>query len=433
MADSNHSAAGFIEVRKIFVLLALRVGSTETVTRMTDYAVATRVAQARKLAGLTQRQLAARANVSIGLVRAVEQRRAPATQAFIGAVAKTLRVSVPDITGQPFAPAPGQDTEVHAAVAGLRTELAAYDLDNAAVAQTRPLPQLTAAVHRICTYRRNASFHRMSEELLPLLGEVRAAVHRSTGHDRDQALVMLCELYYSSHSLAHKLGYADLAGTAVDRLAWAATKSGHPLWTATAQFQRAAMLTSGGDWAAAASFLERCRSNMEPRLAAGQRNDLIAWGGLHLQSGLAAARGGNRDTANAHLSEARETAVRLGDDLDPVLSFGPTNVGIWSVALSVEAMDAPEALARAKTLILPPGAPKERIGHHHMDVARAWLLYGDRVRALSALQDARLVAPAQTRYNPMVHETVRALARAEARKVDTLTGFAVWCGITDRL
>lgn len=30
-------------------------------------------------------------------------------------------------------------------------------------------------------------------------------------------------------------------------------------------------------------------------------------------------------------------------------------------------------------------------------------------------------------------ETVRALARAEARKVDTVHGFAVWCGITDRL
>lgn len=396
-------------------------------------AVATRVAQARKLAGLTQRQLADRANVSIGLVRAVEQKRAPASQAFIGTVAKALRVSVSELTGQPFAPAPGPDTEVHAAIAGLRTELAAYDIDNAAVTDVRPLPQLASAVEKICTYRRNASFHRLGEELLPLLGEVRAAVHRSSRADRDRALVMLCELYYSSHSLAHKLGFADLAGTAVDRLAWAATESGSPLWTATAQFQRAAMLTSGGDWTAAASFLERCRSNIEPRLSSGHRHDLIAWGGLHLQSGLAASRAGKRDTANAHLAEARDTAQRLGDDHDSVLSFGPTNVGIWSVALAVEAMDAPEALNRARTLVIPAAAPKERGGHHHMDLARAWLLFGDRSRALAALQEAKRVAPAQTRYNPMVHETVRALVRAEARKVDTVTGFAVWCGITDRL
>lgn len=402
-------------------------------TKLTDEAVATRVAQQRKLAGLTQQQLADRANVSVALVRSVEQKRAPATQAFIGAVAKALRVSVPELTGQPFPPAPGPDTEVHAAVAGLRTELAAYDIDNYAITDVRPYAQLKPAVDKICVYRRNASFHRLGEELLPLMGEVRAALHRRTGHERDQAAVLLCELYYSAHSLAHKLGYADLAGTAVDRLAWAATESGNPLWTAAAQFQRAAMLTSCGDWTAAANFLERCRASIEPRLSVGARSDLIAWGGLHLQSGLAASRAGKRDTANQHLAEARETALRLGDDLDPILSFGPTNVGIWSVALAVEGMDAPEALTRARTLVIPAGAPKERVGHHYMDLSRAWLLHGDRARALSALQEARRVAPAQTRYNPMVHETVRSLARAEARKVDTVTGFAVWCGITDRL
>jgi hypothetical protein len=154
---------------------------------------------------------------------------------------------------------------------------------------------------------------------------------------------------------------------------------------------------------------------------------------LHLQSALAASRAGKQDAANAHLVEARDTARRLGDDLDPVLSFGPTNVGIWSVALAVEALDAPQALKRARTLVIPANAPKERVGHHHMDLARAWLLYGDRTRSLASLQEAKRVAPAQTRYNPMVHETVRALARAEARRVDTVTGFAVWCGITDRL
>jgi hypothetical protein len=52
---------------------------------------------------------------------------------------------------------------------------------------------------------------------------------------------------------------------------------------------------------------------------------------------------------------------------------------------------------------------------------------------LDALLTAKAIAPAQTRWNPMVHETVRALARAEARSVDTVHGFAVWCGIAARL
>lgn len=81
----------------------------------------------------------------------------------------------------------------------------------------------------------------------------------------------------------------------------------------------------------------------------------------------------------------------------------------------------------------PGSAPKERAGHHYIELSRAYLLQGSRLRALEALYEAKMIAPVQTRYNPMVHETVRALARAETRKVDTVHGFAVWCGITDRL
>jgi len=412
--------------------MVMRARFTETVTDTTDDAVATHVAQARKLAGMTQRELAARANVSIGLVRSVEQRRVPATAAFLGAVSKALRVSVTDLTGQPFHLSPNQDAEFHAAISGLRTELAAYDIDNFAISEVRPYPLLKEAVDRIRTYRRNASFRRLAAELLPLTGEVRAAVHRQTGRERDLAATLLCEMYYSAHSLSHKLGYADLAGTAVDRLAWAAEESGDSLWMAAAQFQRAAVLTSGGDWIAAMKFLERCRSEIEPRLSVGARSDWIAWGGLHLQSGLAASRSGRRDIADAHLAEAQKAAFRLGDDRDAVLSFGPTNVAIWSVALAVEAMDAPEALRRADAIMVPADTPKERAGHHYIDLARAWLLQGDRTKSLHALHMAKRLAPAQTRYNAMVHETIRALARAETRKVDTVTGFAVWCGITDR-
>ena len=168
---------------------------------------------------------------------------------------------------------------MHSAIAVLRTELAACDIDNAAVAEPRALPQLATEVDKVCIWRRAASFHKLGEYLPGALSELRAAVHRATGADRNRALVMLCELYYSAHSLAHKLGYSDLAALAVDRIAWAAAEADNPLWEATAQFQRAALLTSGGDWTAALSFLERCRGDIEPRLSVGRRDDLIAWGG----------------------------------------------------------------------------------------------------------------------------------------------------------
>jgi hypothetical protein len=93
-------------------------------------------------------------------------------------------------------------------------------------------------------------------------------------------------------------------------------------------------------------------------------------------------------------------------------------------------MDGTEAITRASAFTLPRSAPRERVGHHWIDLARGYLLHGDHQRALATLQQARRTTSQQTRYHPQVHETVRALARASKRRTDTLTNFAGWLGIT---
>lgn len=120
-----------------------------------------------------------------------------------------------------------------------------------------------------------------------------------------------------------------------------------------------------------------------------------------------AARAGDRDGADDHLAEARETAVRIGTDRDDYrMCFGPTNVAIWSVGLAVEAQDGTEAVKRAAGFTPPPGAPRERVGHYWIDLARGWLLHGDRERALTALIKARHTASSR------------------------VAGFTTWCGIS---
>ncbi|WP_067693353.1 helix-turn-helix domain-containing protein [Nocardia jejuensis] len=390
--------------------------------------VGTRVAQARKLIGWTQARLAMEANQSPSLVRAVEQGRRAASPAFVAACAKALRVGVTELLGQPFPQTTSVDREVHAAIALIRNELAAYDLD-APDLKVRSIAEVTGRVLEIRRFRRDASAPKLAATVPPLLTETRALVHRATGRERELASSLLCEMYYNARSLAHKLGYLDLAALAVDRMAWAADESGDPLWIAAGQFHRATLLSSGGDWKSALAFLERCRTELEVRLGVGAEHDLIAWGGLHLQSGLAAARSGDRDSADTHLAAAAETAARVGHDRDPVLVFGPTNVGIWSVALAVEMMNGTEALSRADSFVIPPGTPRSRSGHHHIDLARAWLLHGNRARVLDSLQTAKAIAPSLTRYHPMVHETVRVLAREDARSSESVRGFAAWCGV----
>jgi hypothetical protein len=58
------------------------------------------------------------------------------------------------------------------------------------------------------------------------------------------------------------------------------------------------------------------------------------------------------------------------------------------------------------------------------------MLHGDREHALRSLMTARRVSPQQTRYHPTVRETLFAIAAADRRSTDSLSGFARWAGIT---
>jgi hypothetical protein len=52
-------------------------------------------------------------------------------------------------------------------------------------------------------------------------------------------------------------------------------------------------------------------------------------------------------------------------------------------------MDGAGAVRRAAEVRLTDRSRPERIGHHHIDQACAWFLYGDRDRTLAELNAAR--------------------------------------------
>lgn len=112
-----------------------------------EQGVGDRTARARKLAGLTQWQLAERANVSVSLLRKVEHGNRPASPAFTAAVARALGVSTADLYGQPFDHGAAGEHSVHAVIPELRRELAAYRLPPDAC-PSRTLTDLSDAVAR---------------------------------------------------------------------------------------------------------------------------------------------------------------------------------------------------------------------------------------------------------------------------------------------
>ncbi|WP_058854699.1 helix-turn-helix domain-containing protein [Nocardia jinanensis] len=401
-------------------------------TEQKNDGVGARVAEERKLAGWTQARLASTANVSTSLVKAVEQGRAPASPAFISACGRALKVGVTALLEQPYPRTTRDEQLVHAGIPDIRRELAVYRIPPEDI-PPRTLHELTGDVARASKMRHMVNLGELGELLPSLLHDLRVAWYSSSGTDQERIFGLLAETYAATSQAVYKLGYIDLASLAVDRYEWAAARSGDKLAVLAGDYQRAGEMIGVADWAGAERFLEESRKTIEPKIGKGDPATLAMWGNLHLKSGLAAARAGRRDTADAHLAEATETAARIGADRDDYrLCFGPTNVQIWSVGLAVEMLDGTEAVKRSVRVKLSAGTPRERAGHHYIDLARGFLLHGDRDGALSALQSARRIAPTQTRYHPMVHETVRALARQDARSTETVRGFAAWCGMGRR-
>ncbi|WP_143218870.1 hypothetical protein [Actinokineospora bangkokensis] len=80
-------------------------------------------------------------------------------------------------------------------------------------------------------------------------------------------------------------------------------------------------------------------------------------------------------------------------------------------------------------MVLPSDVQATRVGRHWMDIARAWTLEGKPDNALKALQNAKAVAPQQTKLHPNAHETLRAIAEAERRRSNSLAKFAAWMGL----
>ncbi|SEF38117.1 Transcriptional regulator, contains XRE-family HTH domain [Amycolatopsis pretoriensis] len=389
-----------------------------------------RVRTVRKLAGMTQPALASRANVSLSLIKKVEAGFAPASPAFVAAVARALQVDSTRLMNQPYEDDRRPERRAHAVIPGLRRELAAYRLPPDESIRPRSLDELKSAVNHTSKLRHLATLDTLGSELPGLLAELRAAAAQASGHDVEQLYCLLAEAYAAAGQVAYKLGYADLSSLTTERVEWAASRSADPLASAAADFYVAGELIANAEWAGALTYLETARRNIEDELRGDGEAALAMYGQLHLKSGLAAARAGDGAMADDHLLEARQLARRVKKGSDHYrLAFDADSVNIWSVGLAVERQDGTEAVKRADGLRFSSSTPRERVGHHWIDLARGYQLHGDRDSALKALRNAKKISPQQARYHPQFRETLVTLAESDRRRSDTVSSLARWVGI----
>ncbi|MGH3535981.1 MAG: helix-turn-helix domain-containing protein [Pseudonocardiaceae bacterium] len=389
--------------------------------------IGARVAQARRENGLTQAQLAAATNFSLPLVKAVEQGRVPASHAFTTATARAMGLELGWLLGQDQVHRHHQEDDPGAAAA-LRAAIDAYD-DPQLPAVVCPLIELESAFTDIERLWRAGRYDRMNAMLPDLLRHL--YVHaRDAAPDTEyaqRAQALLADTYSAIQAVAGRYGCTDVVGLAVERHLVAAGASGDPLRPAVAAFRRSQLQVRWGRFDSAAHSLQRaesCIAELSDTQAEAVRVQ------LQLRQAVVRARQGDRNSADELVTEARARtrARQLPAHPYPNVIASGLNADMHWMAVAMEAQDGTTALTRAREVSTLPTGPTDRNRNASWwaDLARAYLLHGNRARCLDAVRRARAESPQWVRYHPGVHETLRTVAAQDTRATNGLAELIAW-------
>jgi transcriptional regulator with XRE-family HTH domain len=384
-----------------------------------------RIADLRKINGMTQVALADTTSFSVSLIAQVETGKKPASAAFVAACARAFHVDIGVISGQPYQAELRAD-HLEQLIDPIREGLDWYDI-GPADPQLRPRETsvLAAVADDMCAKVRAGHLRAVAELLPSVMQEATAAAY---AEGTAEAWGVLGTVYRNAYDVSTKLGYQDLAAISLDRMDWAGQRASDPVLSALRQYMRSLVHLRTGKYTMGGRLIEAGQRILEQAPEGTERTAMS--GQLHLGSAVIAARSGDRDTAIGHLDQAHLAASRTGEV--PKLrwvSFGPTNVAAHRVAVLSELRDYNGAVESANDMRIPGDWPSSRSGRHFVEVATAQLWTGRNDAAFKSLLKARKVAPQQTRYDFTVRETVAALVRAQRSTPDTLSNLAQWVGI----
>jgi transcriptional regulator with XRE-family HTH domain len=392
--------------------------------RAEEETVGRRVRRQRLRLGMAQADLAAAVKRTQGWVSKVENDRVELDRAStINELAAALHCHPNDLMARPYA-ARGASSAWRTSAASIVRELRRYDLTPVFDGAPRRSPALWAELETLHAKRDQADYIGIMEQLPDLLRESRALAEASTGREREEAFAVYTVCCKTAHNAAHALGHPELIAMACERAAWSAAASGDAMMPAVASSLRAWDMWATADWSDATALLDKSLSGIQREYGAGDQLALRAWGALQLRAAVSAARAGNSAEARHRIALARETSRRVDAYVGPPvhdrhsLTFSTGNVLVHSVSIAVEMGNHAEALREDARIAEDKGAAlqslqKSRRGHHHMDLARAWLWDGNRDRAVDELERAEKIAPQLIRNHPLARAALRRIVYAE--------------------
>lgn len=387
---------------------------------MDDLSVGRRIAVARRLARMSQEELARRSGVSYGMVKAVEQGVRAPREAVLAALAETVGVDSSQLSGAP---------RHRARLAGELTALSAVIAthDSPEDGPVRSFGELRGEVARLAGWRLSAQYSKISRAAPGLLSELARAAATTTGEgEQPEAMRLMASAYRSADAVAFKAGAHDLSARLVDVMRWASTRVEDPQLHAATAYVRTETFFAARAHQAGLRALEQALDQAPPPRC---ENTRAARGALHMRAAVIAGRAGDKEAATEHLDNARSLADQCRERVYSGTVFGPDSVRVHEVSVAVGLGDS--TLQRALDITAEWAPPRsmtaERRSGFYIDLARAQLWAGRREHAYESLQVARRIAPQHTRSHPWVREDIATLRRILRGEHADLSGYLAWC------
>lgn len=378
------------------------------------------IAYERRIAGLTQAELARTAGTALGTIRKIERGERGVSDAVLDAIADALDLDPARLLPDKERP----DDRVHRAMPGLSSVLATYDVPEDG--PFRPLPALAEAVASVVAWRLGAQYVRVARTVPDLLAELFRALEGAAPSGRAAVARLVVDACRAADAVAYKYGARDLSARLIDLMRWAAQQVNDPVVDATTAYVRTETFFAAKAHAAGLRALEIAA---DQALASSAPEAVAARGALHMRAAVIAGRAGDGDSAGMHLDAARVLGDQLSEGVYSGTAFGPDSVRIHEVSVAVSLGDdhLGRALQLAREWAPPPDLPAERRSGFYIELGRAQLWSGRPGAAFESLKVARRVAPQHAREHRWVREDAATLRRLKRADAEPLSKFAEWC------
>ncbi|MGQ4484740.1 helix-turn-helix domain-containing protein [Streptomyces sp. SAS_281] len=370
----------------------------------------------RRLASLTQEELAERADVSVDVIRQLEQgRKKSARLPTLHALANGLGVELTTLLGDPPAVASSGENDGPRFVAVRRAIMPAlWGPAPEPPGDGFAMDRLRERIAEGWTQYHSAEFDAVMTVLPELIADARAAAVSSEGEVQRAGFGALGKALQLAGHVAVRMGKTDLALISLERAIEAAGQSGDPLLVPMIVNSTAWTYQRQGRLEDALGIALRTADEMVSAGRLDTVDGLKVWGALTMSAATSAARSGDYERAAAMMGAAEKEAARVaklpdGGDNRMVSVFSPSSVRIERVRLAVQYGHPQDALALAKGMRLSKDTPPSWRTWLLLDVARAHTDTGDAAGAVKTLESLRRVAPTWMQHHTLAVAIVRDL------------------------